>query len=76
MRTQKLAGVAMRALLRVNLARSRIADTERAVAPNGVHDHRQLARYGDTGLAVAGALGDLLTPALDLVPALEARDQT
>lgn len=52
-----------------------IADIERAVAPHGVHDHRQLARHGDTGLAVAGTFGDRLAPALGLVGAFEARHQ-
>lgn len=47
-----------------------------AVAPQCMHDHRQLARHGDAGLAVAGALGDRLAPALDLVGALEARHQS
>lgn len=62
----------------VGVTRGRVADIERAVAPNRVHDHRQLARHGDTGHAVAGAFGDLPAPVLDLVLvlALEARHQT
>lgn len=49
--------------------------TERPVAPHCVHDHRQLARHGDTALAVAGAFGDRVAPALFLAPALKARHQ-
>lgn len=53
-----------------------LADMERSVVPHRTHDHRQLARHGDTSLAVAGAFGDRLAPVLDLVGALEARHQT
>lgn len=75
MRSEQPPILEMSALGSIVSARRRIADVERAVVPHGMHDHRQLARHGDTGLAVAGAFGDRLAPALDLVPALEARHQ-
>lgn len=67
MRSQQLAVLDMSALRGVALTRGRIADVERAVAPHGVRDHRQLARHRDTGFAVAGAFGDLPAPVLDPV---------
>lgn len=75
MRSEQLAGLVVRAPTGVGLACRRIADVERAVAPDRMHDHGQLARHRDTGLAVARAPGERLAPAFDLVGALEARHQ-
>lgn len=76
MRSQQLAVLDMGALRGVGFARGGIADVECSVAPHGVHDHRQLARYRDASLGVTGAFLDLPATALDPVPALEARHQT
>lgn len=75
MRSQQTPVLGVGALRGLGFSRRHITDVERAVAPHGVHDHRQLARHRDTGLAMTGALGELLAPALDLVPAAEARHQ-
>lgn len=74
-RSRQPAILATGAARGVRLACRRIADIERAVGSDRVHDHRLLARHGDTGLAAAGAFCDRLASALDLVGALGARHQ-
>lgn len=55
MRSRQLAILHVGALRGVRFACRRIADIERPVGPNHMHGHRQLARHGETGLAVKGA---------------------
>lgn len=62
MRSEQLASLVMGTPAGIRLACRRVADIERSVGPDRVHDHRQLARNGDTGLTVTGAFGDRLAP--------------